>query len=269
MEENKESKSPIYKKWWFWFILILLLFTINGIKNDNKSKTLNTSSTTTNITTTNTVSDANTSTETSTNTTEPVSTNTDTTIDENKDTTPTEENITVEIPKKEVTVTNFSKMSKKEAKKWCDKNNVECNIEEEYSSKVTKGSFISQSIKAKEKIAEGDEITITYSLGRKPTTEDLNALKTAESYNSSMHMSKARLFNQLTSDYGEGFSKEAAQYAIDNIDADWNENALETAKSYRETMHMSKKRLYQQLTSKYGEEFTAKQAQYAIDHLDD
>ena len=84
-----------------------------------------------------------------------------------------------------------------------------------------------------------------------------------------MHMSKQGIYDQLTSEYGEGFDKEAAQYAIDNIEWDWNANALATAKSYRDTMSMSKNRIYDQLTSQYGEKFTKEEAQYAIDHLDD
>lgn len=168
-----------------------------------------------------------------------------------------------------VTVPDFSKMSRKEIEKWCDKNNIDLDIEEDYSSKVEKGKLIKQSVKAKEKIEIDDEITITYSLGRKPTTEDLNALEKAKSYSYHMHMSKKGIYDQLTSEYGENFDKESAQYAIDNLDENWNYNALQKAKSYQETMHMSKKSIYQQLISKYGEQFTKSEAQYAIDHLDD
>jgi hypothetical protein len=82
-------------------------------------------------------------------------------------------------------------------------------------------------------------------------------------------MSKQGIYDQLTSEYGEGFDKEAAQYAIDNIECDWNANALAKAKSYRDKMSMSKNRIYDQLTSQYGEKFTKEEAQYAIDHLDD
>ncbi len=32
-----------------------------------------------------------------------------------------------------------------------------------------------------------------------------------------MHMSKAGIYDQLTSEYGEGFEADAAQYAIDNL----------------------------------------------------
>ena len=55
--------------------------------------------------------------------------------------------------------------------------------------------------------------------------EYASALKKAASYSKLMHMSKAGLYQQLTSEYGEKFSAEAAQYAIDNVQADWNANA--------------------------------------------
>ena len=82
-------------------------------------------------------------------------------------------------------------------------------------------------------------------------------------------MSKKAIYDQLTSEYGEKFPADAAQYAIDNIQADWNANALEKAKSYQKLMSMSKSAIYDQLISEYGEKFTKEQAQYAIDHLQD
>lgn len=95
-----------------------------------------------------------------------------------------------------------------------------------------------------------------------------NALKKAEQYNSWAHMSKAGLYDQLTSEYGEQFSAEAAQYAIDNLDADYKANALEKAKTYYIDMSMSKDAVYDQLVSEYGEQFTEEEAQYAIDNLE-
>lgn len=97
--------------------------------------------------------------------------------------------------------------------------------------------------------------------------EYTSALRTAENYSDLMHMSKARLYDQLTSEYGEKFSLEAAQYAIDNIDAAWKENALKTTESYQETMNMSPEGIRDQLTSEYGEKFTAEEASYAIENL--
>ena len=98
-------------------------------------------------------------------------------------------------------------------------------------------------------------------------TEYKSALKKAKLYADTMNMSKAGLYDQLTSEYGEKFTVEAAQYAIDNITVDWKENALKKAKSYQETMSMSPAAIYDQLTSEYGEKFTAEEAQYAIDNL--
>lgn len=99
-------------------------------------------------------------------------------------------------------------------------------------------------------------------------TEHKNALKKAKIYSDTMHMSKAGLYEQLTSEYGEQFPAEAAQYAVDNLNADWKENALKKAKTYQETMAMSTSAIYDQLTSEYGEKFTAEEAQYAIDNLE-
>ena len=99
-------------------------------------------------------------------------------------------------------------------------------------------------------------------------TEFKNALKKATQYSSIMHMSKQGIYDQLTSEYGEGFPEDAAQYAIDNIDADWEANALAKAKEYSDTMHMSKRGIYDQLVSEYGEKFTEDEAQYAVDNVE-
>lgn len=98
--------------------------------------------------------------------------------------------------------------------------------------------------------------------------EYTSALKSAETYSKMMHMSKAGIYDQLTSEYGEKFTPDAAQYAIDNITADWNANALASAKNYQETMNMSPAAIQDQLTSEYGEKFTPEQAAYAVQHLD-
>jgi len=82
-------------------------------------------------------------------------------------------------------------------------------------------------------------------------------------------MSKKGLCDQLTSEYGEQFSKETAQYAVDNVKADWNANALAKAKSCQETQNMLPAAIRDQLVSEYGEKFTAAEADYAIAHLND
>jgi flagellar biosynthesis GTPase FlhF len=98
--------------------------------------------------------------------------------------------------------------------------------------------------------------------------EHKSAFKKAETYAKSMHMSKEGIYDQLTSEYGENFPPEAAQYAIDNIVFDWKENALKKAQTYAEKMDMSNSAIYDQLVSEYGEKFTPEEAQYAIDNLE-
>ncbi len=114
----------------------------------------------------------------------------------------------------------------------------------------------------KEKIVETKEDTSV-------PKEYRNALRSAKTYSDMMHMSKQGIYDQLTSEYGDQFDVEAAQYAIDNIKGDYLEAALKSAKNYQETMSMSKDAIYDQLTSEYGEKFTAEEAQYAIDNLDE
>ena len=93
------------------------------------------------------------------------------------------------------------------------------------------------------------------------------ALGKAKSYNSLFHMSKKRMYRQLTSEFDK-FSNDAAQYAIDHLEADYKYNALFNAKNYRKLFNMSKSGLFNQLTS-YIDGFTEEEANYAINHLDD
>ena len=98
-------------------------------------------------------------------------------------------------------------------------------------------------------------------------TEYKSALNKAKTYSDTMYMSKQGIYNQLTSEYGEKFSAQAAQYAIDNLQVDYKQNALKKAQDYQSQMSMSPSAIYDQLTSEYGEKFTAEEAQYAIDNL--
>lgn len=107
-----------------------------------------------------------------------------------------------------------------------------------------------------------------------PTTNKNNsdytsALEKAKNYNSWANMSKKRLYKQLTSQYGEKFTSDAAQYAVDHLNADYKANALAKAKIYQKQFNQSKSAIYNQLISPYGEEFTEEEANYAIQHLDD
>lgn len=262
-------KKPFYKKWWFWILIVIAVVVMEGVigcvieKEENNPNTgvldmtvessekpevsskLEESSKSEGIGAPKTVERTD-------------------EISEPEASSETEESWEIRI---KVKVADFSTMDKDSIKEWAKKNNVTCKISEEYSDSVKKGKMISQSEKTDSTVYEGDTVEIIFSKGKKPPKEYSNALKKAETYSDLMHMSKQAIFDQLTSEYGEQFPEDAAQYAIDNLDVDWKDNALKNAESYSDTMHMSKQRIYDQLISEYGEQFTEKEAQYAIDHI--
>lgn len=169
-----------------------------------------------------------------------------------------------------IAVPDFNTMTSSDAKNWGKTNSITVTTSTDYSDTIPNGKVISQSRNAGQTIEKGtDTINVIYSIGKKPTIGEMNALTKAQSYSDNMFMSKKRLYEQLTSSYGEGFTASEAQYAIDHVKADWNYNALQKAKSYQSNMNMSKSRIQQQLTSSYGEGFTASEAQYAISHLEE
>ena len=58
------------------------------------------------------------------------------------------------------------------------------------------------------------------------TTNQKNALRKAKSYYKTMNMSKQGIYDQLTSEAGENFSEEDAQYAIDHLKVNYKKAAL-------------------------------------------
>lgn len=88
------------------------------------------------------------------------------------------------------------------------------------------------------------------------TTEQLNALASAENYIDLMGFSYSGLIDQLEF---EGYSTDAATYAADNCGADWNEEAAESAQNYMDVMSFSRQGLIDQLIY---EGFTQEQAEY-------
>ena len=101
-----------------------------------------------------------------------------------------------------------------------------------------------------------------------PTSEQNAAIAQAKSYANSLPISKKSLYKQLTSEYGEKYPADVAQYAVDHISVDYKMNALRLAKSYVKNINISNQALYDQLVSENGEGFTPEEAQYAINHLD-
>lgn len=95
--------------------------------------------------------------------------------------------------------------------------------------------------------------------------EHTEALEAANAYISSMGVSEQGLHDQMTSEYGNQFSPEATEYALNSVEVDWNSEAKEAAEAYLDAMPFSKKELFDQLTSPHGDQFTKEQAQYAVD----
>jgi hypothetical protein len=59
-----------------------------------------------------------------------------------------------------------------------------------------------------------------------------NARESAEGYLQTGAFSRTGLIKQLSSQYGEGFSKADAIYAVDHVDVNWNEQAVKASKAY-------------------------------------
>ena len=88
-----------------------------------------------------------------------------------------------------------------------------------------------------------------------------NAIDCAQDYVDLMAFSRQRLISQL--EY-EGYSNEAAIYAVDNIRVDWNSECAECAQDYLAFMSFSRQGLYDQLAY---EGFTDEQIQYGLSQV--
>ena len=101
------------------------------------------------------------------------------------------------------------------------------------------------------------------------TAGQQQAVESAQNYLSDgQGFSSAGLLNQLTSSYGEGFSRADAEFAISYLHPDWDQQAVESAKNYMSDGEgFSRSELLQQLESSYGEGFTVAQATYAVNQV--
>ena len=93
------------------------------------------------------------------------------------------------------------------------------------------------------------------------------ALEQAQEYIDTMFLSELGLYRQFNLDYTVHFSDEAIEYAVENVNVDYNEEALEAAISHRGNYAYDGEKLYNQLSGNY-DGFTEEQAQYAMDNLD-
>jgi hypothetical protein len=99
------------------------------------------------------------------------------------------------------------------------------------------------------------------------TVSQQQAIGSAKDYLSTQAFSRKGLIKQLSSKYGEGFSRADATFAVNHIQVNWNNEAVQSAKEYLSTEHFSRAGLIEQLSSPYGEGFTAAQATYAANHV--
>lgn len=90
------------------------------------------------------------------------------------------------------------------------------------------------------------------------TMEQKNALDKGKQYLRTMPFSYSGLFDQLKY---EGYSDEAATFAVDNCGADWNEQAARKAQQYLDSMAFSRAGLIKQLLY---EGFSSEQAEYGV-----
>lgn len=149
-----------------------------------------------------------------------------------------------------------------------DSANPEENNTSTESAEVVESESSEAEVTETESSEESSEESIEESNEPEVSREFENALKSAQNYIDLMPFSEKGLYNQLTSEYGDQYPEDAAQYAIENVEVDYNEEALEAAKNYQETMPMSDSALFDQLTSEHGDQFTPEQAQYAVDNLE-
>jgi hypothetical protein len=89
-----------------------------------------------------------------------------------------------------------------------------------------------------------------------------NAVRSAEQYLSMTGFSRAGLIDQLSSEYGEGYSVTDATAAIDSLSVDWNAQSVRSAKQYLDMTGFSCKGLIDQLSSDYGSKYTVSEATY-------
>ena len=101
------------------------------------------------------------------------------------------------------------------------------------------------------------------------TSEQKHAYNAGLSYLEYTAFSKQGLIDQLSSEYGEGYPLEVAEFAVNKIEergeVDWVEQAKRSAQNYLDFSDFSKQGLIDQLSSEYGEQFTVEQATEAVE----
>jgi hypothetical protein len=140
-----------------------------------------------------------------------------------------------------------------------------CAETPEESAEPTPAAEDTTEAKAEEPTAEEaptEETTEEAPPEPKLTAAQENAIESAESYLEFGAFSRQGLIDQLSSEYGEGFKRKDAEFAVDSLDVNWKKEAVESAESYLESGSFSLDGLIEQLESEYGDQFTHAQAVY-------
>lgn len=97
------------------------------------------------------------------------------------------------------------------------------------------------------------------------TNSQKNAVRSASNYLSIMPFSKEGLIEQLSSVAGDGYDRNDAEIAVNNLIVDWNEQAAKAGENYLDMMGFSCKGLIEQLSSRAGDKYTKSQAKYGAE----
>lgn len=131
---------------------------------------------------------------------------------------------------------------------------TESDIEESESAKEPKVSV--ESVEESESIEEESSEETESEVEKEPETQTIeskeseapreysSALSSAYDYLNYTLFSKKGLYEQLIY---EKYPEDAVQYAIDNVEVDWNQNALQAAEDYLDYTSFSSPGLYDQL----------------------
>ncbi len=118
-----------------------------------------------------------------------------------------DDTITVYVSRGEaVKVPDFSGNTKSEAQKACDNSGLSCSFTEEYSSSITSGKVIRQSVAAGTEIAKGDKITITIATSNRNTSSSSSKNNSSSSSSSSSNTSRPSGGNNSSSSGSSGGS---------------------------------------------------------------
>lgn len=103
------------------------------------------------------------------------------------------------------------------------------------------------------------------------TLSQQNAVKTALNYVDLMAFSRKGLIDQMSSEYGDKYSREDAEFAVSYLEennlVDWDAEAVQCAQNYLDLMAFSKDGLIDQMSSDAGDKFSRKQAEYAASQV--